>query len=192
MVPDPMRYECRAWAPWFQHLPDPRGEPSRAETYLMPLGRVSLNIKLRGDALEIKELKLEDGDLQLWAQAARLPLPVPALTLERELMTLLQIGQPLEREIYDEAAIMADIVHARRNLAALTVHKRRRLFTALGCRAETVQVVLPDGSELMSAAVEDAEAAEVRAAVRFMSLDGLPNRSYPQILEPFARLEVFP
>jgi hypothetical protein len=190
MPPDTPRYEYRAWAQAFPQLPQPEGEPWSEETYLVVLGLVSLNIKLRQDRLEIKQLKLETEGLQLWQSSARLPLPVPALVLERELMTLLQSGQPLHREHYDAAAILVDVVEARRNVAAISLRKRRRLLDAAGCRGEITEVEFPDGSRGMTAAVEDGVAANAQAAVRAMRLGDLPNLPYPRVLEPLARRQL--
>ena len=61
MPPDTPRYEYRAWAPAFPGLPQPEGEAWSEETYLVALGLLSLNIKIRDDALEIKQLKLDNG-----------------------------------------------------------------------------------------------------------------------------------
>jgi hypothetical protein len=174
--PDTPRYEYRAWAS-FPELPQPDAEAWGEETYLIPLGLWSMDIKIRGEALEIKELVADRDGLQLWRPAARLALPVPALTLERELMTRIKIGQPLRRELYGRQEIMEDIVDARRNVAALTVRKRRRLFEFGGCRAETAEVEVA-GGRLMTAAAEHAEPGLVVDAARGMGLDRHPNVAY--------------
>jgi hypothetical protein len=187
MSPDAPRHEYRAWAQAFPGLPQPEGEAWSEETYLVALGLQSLNIKIRGGALEIKQLRHDPGGPQLWALSARLEFPVPALALERELISLLQIGQPLRRERYDVAAILEDIVGARRNVVAVRLRKRRRLYEVEGCRSETTEVELPDGTRVTTAAAEGEDGRRVLAAAGAMGLDGLPNTSYPQYLEPLVR-----
>jgi hypothetical protein len=176
MQPDKPRYEYRAWAP-FPELPQPEGEEWSEETYLIPLGLWSADIKIRGDALEIKDLLADRGGLQLWHPGARLAFPIPALTLERELMTRIKIGQPLRRELYGPREIIEDIVEARRNVVAVPLRKRRRLFEFAGCRAETAEVELA-GQRLTTAAAEHERPEPVADAAHRMGLDRFPNAAY--------------
>ena len=182
MTPDTTpRYEYRAWADAFPDLPRPDAEPWAEETYLLALGLLSRNIKLKDDALEIKELVADRGGLQLWRPSARLELPVPALTLERELMVLLQIGQPLRHERYGVAEIMDDIVGARRNVVAVPLRKRRHLYEVEGCRAEVAEIEV-NGQRTMTTAAEHEEADRLMAAMKAMGLDRYANLSYPEAL----------
>lgn len=179
----PPRYEHRAWAPEFPKLPQPQDEPWTEEIYILPLGLLGRNIKIRDGALEIKELVLERDGLQLWRPTARLEFPIPALTLERELMVLLQIGQPLRRERYGAEEIMTDIVEARRNVVAVPLRKQRRRFeTAAGALAETVRVEA-GGQTVMTAAAEHEEPERVLAAIEELGLDRFPNLDYPATLD---------
>lgn len=182
------RFERRAWASAFPGLPQPGEEPWTEDIYLVALGLTNRDIKIRGGALEIKELVLEAHGLQLWRPAARLEFPIPALTLERELMVLLQIGEPLRRPRYGPEEIMEDIVRRRRNVAAVPVRKRRRLFEVKGCRAETALVELA-GQRAMTAAAEHEEADRLLEAVAEMGLDRYLNLSYPQVLDRLRPLE---
>lgn len=181
MEPGKLRYEYRAWAEAFPDLPQPDDEPWVEETYLLPLGLVGLGIKIRGDALEIKELLTDRDGFQLWSPAARLAFPIPALTLERELMVRLAIGEPLRRKRYGPQEIMTDIVQARRNVIAATLKKRRRLFEVASCRAETAAVEV-EGQRMMTAAAEHEDMDQLRRAVAEMKLDRYPNLSYPETL----------
>jgi hypothetical protein len=178
MLPDKPRYEYRAWDEAFPDLPQPSAEPWEEETYLIPLGMLSRNIKIRDDALEIKEMLADRNGLELWHLSARLEFPIPALTLERELMVLLKIGQPLRHERYGPREIMEDIVAPRRNVVAIPLRKRRHLYEVAGCRAETAEIEL-QGQRLMTAAAEHEEAERVLEAVQLMGLDRHPNASYP-------------
>lgn len=184
MTPDtPPRYEYRAWADSFPDLPRPDAEPWVEETYLIAQGLASRNVKLTADALEIKELVQDREGLQLWRPAARLAYPIPAATLERELMVLLQIGQPLRRERYGPAEILEDVADARRNVLAVPLRKRRRLFAAAGgCRAETAEIETGDGKRATTAAAEHADPARLMEAMAGLGLDRFPNLSYPTAL----------
>lgn len=176
------RYEFRVWGDSFPDLPAPGDAPWQDETYVLALGLLSVNVKLRDEALEIKELLADQSDLQLWSAAARLTFPIPALTLERELMVRLQIGEPLHRERYGPAELLDDIVAARQNLVAVPLRKRRHLFEFAGCRAETAEVMVA-GRRVVTAAFEHEAPEPVRDAIARTGLTGRANLAYPAALE---------
>lgn len=189
MLPGPPLYEYRAWGDDFPGLPHPDDEAWSEETYILAKGLRSLDVKVRGDALEIKEMLADRDGTQLWNPAERLVFPIPALTLERALMVRLMIGQPLSRERYGLAEIMSDIVEARDNLVAVPLRKRRRLLEVAGCRAETTEVEIR-GHRVMTACAENEAPERVLAAAREMGIDRLPNLAYPMALLPLLpRLE---
>ena len=138
MLPGSPTFEFRARAPSFPGLPSPENEERQEEIYLIPLGVFGHSIKLRGDALEIKDLLKEQDRLQLWDPATRLPFPIPAALVERELLVRLALSEPLAREHYDAETLLKEVVEPRqRNIATVRVAKRRHLFMATACRAET-------------------------------------------------------
>jgi hypothetical protein len=60
-------WERRAWAASFPGLGPPgEAEEWAEEAYLLPLGLGGRNIKIRGDALEIKDSVAQRADMQLW------------------------------------------------------------------------------------------------------------------------------
>jgi hypothetical protein len=179
----PPRYEFRAWsAEPFPGLAPPSGEFAE-EVYLVPLGLAGRDIKLRGDALEIKELLLERDGLQLWDPAVRLEFPVPASSLERELVTRLMLNQPLARPRYGRRELLDELVAARhRNIAVVPVGKRRRLLEAAGCRAEAGEVQLDGGRRAFTAAAEHEDPARLRRALAELGLEGRANLDYPAML----------
>ncbi len=182
------RYEYRAWADAFPNLPRPSdAEPWGEETYLIPLGLAGgTSIKIRGDALEIKELALERDGLQLWRPAAKLRFPIPAPTLERELMVLLKIGQPLRHARYGVEELFEDVVDPRRNVVAVRLKKRRHLFEVEGCRAETAEVEVGQ-RRVMTTAAEHESPGQLLAAVRALGLERLENVPYPLELSRLRR-----
>lgn len=180
MLPAPPLYEWRAWASSFPDLPEPDEDWSE-ESYLLVQGLHSLNVKIRDGMLEIKELLAERDGLQLWSPAAELRFPIPAATLERELMVRLQIGQPLRHERYGERELFEDVTLARRNVLAMPVRKRRHLYVVHGCRAESGEVEVA-GRRFRTAAAEHQEPEQLRRAILHMGLDRHPNLGYPAAL----------
>lgn len=181
MVPGSPTFEFRAWAERFPGLPELGDEPFQDETYILPLGLPGRNIKLRGDALEIKDLIGEQDGLQIWQPAARLPFPIPAALVERELLVRLALSEPLEREHYDAGQLLALIAERRRNVAVVGIAKRRRQLEVAGSRAEVAEVEVA-GQRVRSAAVEHEDAARVRRAVAELGLEAHANVDYPAML----------
>ncbi len=180
------RFEFRAWAPAFPDLPRPDGDGWGHEIYLIPLGQLAKSIKIRDGALEIKEMvQIRDG-LQLWRPSARLTFPIPTATLERELMVLIKIGQPLRRERYGVDELLEDVAGSRRNVVAVPIRKRRHLFEVEGCRAECTEVEHA-GHRIMTAAAEHEQPARLLAAVRAMKLERFENLAYPAELSRLRR-----
>jgi hypothetical protein len=179
----PPRFEFRAWsAEPFPGLAPPSDEFAE-EVYLIPLGLAGRDIKVRDGALEIKEMLLERDGLQLWDPAVRLEFPVPAFSIERELMTRLMLNQPLARPRYGREELLGEIVAARhRNVAVVPVRKRRRLMEAAGCRAEAGEVEVAGGRRVFTAAAEHEDPARLRRALSELGLQGRPNLDYPAAL----------
>jgi hypothetical protein len=181
LLPTRPRYEYRAWSQSFPNLPRPEAESWSEETYIVPYGLLSRDIKIRGGALEIKELLAERNGLQLWNASSRLAFPIPALTLERELMSIVMIGQPLHRDRYGPEELVQELAEGRRNVAAVRLRKRRHVFESHGCRAETAEIEVGE-KHLMSAAAEHEHPETLLGAIAAMGLDRYPNLSYVQAL----------
>ena len=185
--PKPSVWERRAWAASFAGLSPPgEAEEWSEEAYLLPLGLGGRDIKVRGDALEMKDLLLERPDMQLWRPAARLPFPVPSASLERELIVRLALGQPLGRQRYTAEELLGELLGPRHNVAVVTLRKRRRLFESAGCRAEVAEVEV-GGRRTLTACAEHEDPDRLRQAAAELGLDRHPNLDYPTAL---ARLVV--
>ena len=185
--PKPAVWERRAWAASFPGLGPPgEAEEWAEEAYLLPLGLGGRDIKIRGQALEIKDLVAQRADMQLWRNAARLPFPIPSAAVERELILRLALGQPLSRERYTAEQILGELVGPRHNVAVVTLRKRRRLFESAGCRAEVAEVEV-GGRRTLTACAEHEDPDRLRQAAAELGLDRHPNLDYPTAL---ARLVV--
>ena len=180
-------WERRAWAASFPGLGPPgEAEEWAEEAYLLPLGLGGRDIKIRGGALEIKDLVAQRADMQLWRDAARLPFPIPSAAVERELILRLALGQPLSRERYTAEQILGELVGPRHNVAVVRLRRRRRLFESAGCRAEVAEVEV-GGRRTLTACAEHEDPDRLRQAAAELGLDRHPNLDDPTAL---ARLVV--
>ena len=174
------RWERRAWAADFPGLPDPLGEPETEEIYFLPPHPPGINVKLRGDALEIKELLTAEQGLQLWRPAASIRFPAEGATLTDELWRWLRVTLPMAGCV-SQADFVERLVERPRRLAIARVHKRRRLFEVQGCRAEVCRV--RRGNHVIStAAVEEACRDRAAAAARTLDLQRWRNLDYVSAL----------
>lgn len=183
MLPSPTPvWERRAWAASFPGLGPPgEAEEWAEEAYLLPIGLGGRNIKVRGDALEIKDLLAQRADAQLWRNAARLPFPIPSATVERELILRLALNQPLTRERYTQDQLLGELLGGRHNVAIVRLRKRRRIFESAGCRAEVGEVEL-DGRRILTACAEHEDPDRLRQAAAELGIDRYPNLDYPTAL----------
>lgn len=180
--PTPPVWERRAWAASFPGLSPPgEAEEWGEEAYLLPIGLGGRNIKVRGGALEIKDLLVQSADAQLWRDAAHLPFPIPSATIERELILRLALNQPCSRERYTADQLLGELLGGRHNLAIVRLRKRRRVFESAGCRAEVGEVEL-DGRRILTACAEHEDPDRLRRAVAELGLDRYPNLDYPSAL----------
>lgn len=185
MQPSPTPvWERRAWAASFPGLSPPgEAEEWSEEAYLLAIGLGGRNIKVRGDALEIKDLLVQREDMQLWRDAARLTFPIPSATVERELILRLALNQPCSRERYTEDQLLGELLGPRHNVAVVRLRKRRRLFEAAGgCRAEVAEVEVADGRRTLTACAEHEDPDRLRRAVVELGIDRYPNLDYPSAL----------
>lgn len=177
---DAPRWERRAWAAEFPDLPDPAGEPESEEIYLLPPHPSGINVKVRGDTLESKELLTAAHGLQLWRRAGSVRFPAEGSLLTDELWRRLGVALPLVGRV-SRAEFVAKLGERPRRLATARVHKRRRLFEIGGCRAEVCRVRLA-GRIIATAAIEEASAERAATAARLLGLHRWRNLDYVSAL----------
>ena len=178
----PPRFEYRIWGEAFPALPAPDGETVSREVYLLPAAGAEVNVKLRGDALEVKRLLGTRAGLQEWLPALRCPLPLPAAVIEQELCPahgaapprLMQASYPLERFLDEVASTLQGV-------RVVALEKQRRAFEVAGSRAERTRVKVGEVT-LESVAVEAERFEAAAAATDQLGLRRAPNVDYVSAL----------
>lgn len=174
------RYEFRIWAEAFPGLPQPDQEPWSEETYLIAASRPDANVKLRGEAVEIKELVKRHHALELWRPGPQLDFPITSGTLAREILPRLALATAEPKDCPAPADLL-QLARASGAVTIVTLRKRRRLFEVMEARAEVTEVEVGE-RRIRTAAVEHEEPEVVERAARSLGLGALPNRSYPMAL----------
>ncbi|HEX5794318.1 MAG TPA: hypothetical protein VFY19_00645 [Geminicoccaceae bacterium] len=178
----PPRFEYRIWGEAFPALPAPDRETVSREVYLLPAAGAEVNVKLRGDALEVKRLLGTRAGLQEWLPALRCPLPLPAAVIEQDLCPalgaapprLMQASYPLERFLDEVASALAGV-------RVVALDKQRRAFEVAGSRAERTRVKVGEVT-LESVAVEAERFEAAAAATDQLGLRRAPNVDYVSAL----------
>jgi hypothetical protein len=179
------RYEFRVFAPGLGWLGSAiRRRASLAsyreggEVYLLLAGRQEINLKIRGQALELKRLVHREADLQQWQPAFRLDLPAMAAELDA-VWSDLAVDAACPRA--GGRCTAADLVQrfADRDAAhgIARLFKQRWSFRLAGCAVELVEVTA-NGARLTGAAIESADPAAVQRLRRELGLSDWENVSY--------------
>lgn len=174
------RYEFRVWNEAFPQLPQPDAEPWSEETYLIAASRPDTNVKLRGDAVEIKELVKRHHALELWRPGPRLDFPITGSTLARELLPRLALDATGAEDCPAPADLL-QLAGASGAVLVVALRKRRRLLEVLEARAEVTEVEVGERRS-RTAAVEHEQPEVVEHAARALGLDAFANLSYPAAL----------
>ncbi len=176
------RYEYRVWAPDLTDLAarlaercKQLGTRTSEETYLVGR-RTDVNIKIRSEILDIKQLIRIERGFQLWTPILKEAFPLPASSA-RDVLT--HLGEPDPPALKDEQLDVESllVLSGEAGIAAAVVTKHRHGFLLEGCILEFAEVTI-DGADVQTVAVEaeDLDTA-VEVAAR-LGIDNLPNQSY--------------
>ncbi|MBY6242592.1 hypothetical protein [Methylosinus sp. Sm6] len=163
-------------------LGTPLDAPRRSDEIYLLNSATPHSAKIRSGALEVKRLLQVDGDgLELWRPAFRAEFPLGSEHLARAAAALALHPPPL-RAAYDQDGFFTEVVAACRALRPVSVRKARRRYTFRGCAAEAVRVQI-GAVPLDSVAVESADPARLREALRALGVDARLNVNFPKGVE---------
>ena len=148
------------------------------EVYLLPAEGAEVNVKLRGDALEVKRLLGMRAGLQEWLPALRCPLPLPAAVIEQDLCPALGAAPPrLTRASYPLERFLDEVASALAGVRVVALDKQRRAFEVAGSRAERTRVTV-GAVTLESVAIEAERFERAARAADELELRRAPNIDY--------------
>jgi exopolyphosphatase/guanosine-5'-triphosphate,3'-diphosphate pyrophosphatase len=177
------RYEYRVWAPDLTDLAARLAERCKhlgtrtsEETYLVGR-RTDVNIKIRAEILDIKQLIRIERGFQLWTPILKEAFPLRASSA-RDVLT--HLGEPdpppaPRDEQLDVESLL--VLSAEAGIAAALVTKHRHGFLLEGCILEFAEVAI-DGADLQTVAVESEDLDTAVDVAARLGVDNLPNQSY--------------
>jgi hypothetical protein len=183
------RFEFRVWADRLDELADrlrslaePLEVRQSTDTYLVSTSAVDANPKARADLLDIKVLVGVRDGFEQWGVRLKAEFPIEAALLRIELFPLLGLASPdLERAEYSLSQLLAEVVPAHPDLAAVEVTKSRHMHAVNACIAEITDATIAD-REIQTVAVESVDLAALTEVRRALGLDGHDNVSYPRAI----------
>lgn len=173
------RWEYRVWHDAPPSLPT-TGIEERTDVYLLRPGMTARLIKLRNDALDVKELIDCDDGLQRWKPAGRHGFPLDAGRLAAALCLDREERAALGPELASAEAA-AERVAQRTATRVVSVLKRRMQDEVFDCRRETTQVQVY-GRWYGSRALEHVRAERVLRTIAALGWPQAANESYAERL----------
>ena len=180
------RFEYRVWAPDLTELAGrlamqckPTGVRVSQESYLVH-PRTDLNIKIRGEILDIKQLVRTQQGFQLWTPILKQAFPISASSAAEVLGYLAGSPPPDgEHAPFDIDEFLARAKDAGSAMA--TVAKQRHGYLHEGCILEFAEVTI-NGSGVHSVAIESEDLDAALAVADHLGINELPNQSYQRAI----------
>ncbi len=159
-----------------------------AEVYLLSASLERHNLKVRGDALDIKELLAEQDGLEQWTPTLKESFPLDRELLKERVAPLLELDTSLfSREQYSAEALVEELIRPQPGLVPAVVFKTRFGFLIDECACEIADVRV-NGAYIRTACVESTDPDAVQRLVRELHLDPWPNTSYLLALQQITGL----
>jgi len=155
----------------------PLSDPQETdEVYL--LGEGDVNVKVRFDLLDIKELmETDENGLQLWAPISKSEFPMSREAVASVFDAWGMTGPQSNREVYTLDQFLDELIAPDPDLAVARVHKHRARYSIEGCMAELTSLRVND-REVKTIAAEAEDSNAVMAAVKRLGMSGHENTSY--------------
>jgi exopolyphosphatase / guanosine-5'-triphosphate,3'-diphosphate pyrophosphatase len=188
------RWEWRSFGTHFEKARSvfsemvPLGDPAETvETYVLGPGNV--NVKIRFDLLDIKELvEVDENGLELWAPISKSEFPMSAEDAA-SVFDAWGLSRPEPaRPNYDLRHFLSELVTPHPELHIVEVRKLRTRYSIDRCMSE-LTLLTADGRQTTTVAVEYEDPAAVVAAVGRLGLSGHVNVSYNRGLRCWLGME---
>ncbi len=188
------RYEFRVWGENLSELRarlNRRATPvksSSSETYLVSWKTDECNVKIRGDAIEIKLLIAEYRGLEQWKPVLKAAFPLDQSSVADVLLPALEIHPlQLSRSRYELNEFFNEVIRTQPDIAIAEVGKTRFRFSLGVCLAEFTLVLFKD-ARCQTVAIESADPDELLRLIHEIGLVGADNLSYVRYIKHSLRL----
>jgi len=189
------RFEFRAFAQSFgivedtiRRLAECEAIQESREVYIVQLGVLERNVKIRNNKLDIKQLiDVQDG-FEQWRPTGQFEFPIG----QQELGEVLpELAAGLDQPEYDQGEFLRTAVNPAGGFYRANVFKRRFRFHVQECLTE-IDDILINGTAITSVAIESEDATMVSTVRQLVRLDEFENVSFPLVLARTLGLEPDP
>jgi exopolyphosphatase/guanosine-5'-triphosphate,3'-diphosphate pyrophosphatase len=161
----------------------PRERISESDELYLLSSTSNASVKVRDELMDVKRLEEVDADgLERWKPVAKAAFPLSETTVRTVMDVLGEVTASPTRAEYTLDELLEELVGPSPDLVAVEVHKRRSHYTIGGCMAELSEVRVERGSR-RTIAIESEDPDRVKAVIRELGLDSLPNVSLPRELK---------
>jgi hypothetical protein len=178
------RWEWRTFAGAFDELTPlmPAAYEIAHETYVLGAA-AHANVKIRGNAVDVKTLLDTRHGLELWQQSLQCAFPLCHRAV-REIYAALEVHPPesLFLPEYNQCDFLTDLVCCTDGVRIVGMNKVRRHAIVEGCIVERSAACVA-GQTIQSAAVESADPDGLRRLLTELHLDRFENVNYPEFLK---------
>lgn len=193
------RFEFRTWAQCFGRVVEKMRTLSRcekiresAETYIVSAANNRNNTKIRDKLMDIKALVAERDGLEQWNPRMKGAFPIDAGILRTQVFPAFDVEMPpLARDSYTLDQYLGEVIRPHRDLAAVSVFKRRFAFTVNGCITEHAEILI-NGAAIQTVAVESTDVAAILEAKRMLGLGEYENVNYLRAIKRVIGMEPLP
>ena len=179
------RYEYRVWAPDLTELAGrlemvctPLGVRVSEETYVVH-PRTDLNIKIRAETLDIKQLVRIQQGFQLWTPILKEAFPLSASSAAEAMGYLAETPSADKQASLDMDEFLARAEET--GTAMATVTKHRHGYVLEECILEFAEVTI-NGLGLHSVAIESEDLDSALAVADRLGINEHPNESYQRAI----------
>ena len=178
------RWEWRAFASAFDELaPLMPAEYEIAHDIYLLGAAAHANVKIRGNAVDVKTLVDTRHGLELWQPSLQCAFPLCHRAV-REIYAALEVHPPQSLFLpeYNQCDFLSDLACCTDGVRIIGVNKVRRHAIVGGCIVERSAAWVA-GQTVQSAAVESADADGLRRMLSELRLDRFENVNYPEFLK---------
>lgn len=151
------------------------------ETYLLGLP-ADVNIKIRFDLLDIKQLLKIEANLELWTVALKADFPLAFQSLPKVFKTW-QLPFPKDIASISSPTVLMDyLARSHPEIQQVKVGKKRHGVFLLETRCEWVEAFI-NGQEHLTISVEHCDAELVQEVVAYLGLANQQNMNYIEFLK---------
>lgn len=152
------------------------------EYYLLSGNNDTTNCKIRNSKIDIKNLLIEEDELEKWTVHLKAAFPLYRRQIVKEVFPALWTRAPLLKDGYYDLNQFIDIVLKHDDIQVLSIEKIRLKYQLDKAFCEYARVFV-NGAEVKTIAIESEEKNKVLECIERLGIASWENLNYPKALK---------